>query len=69
MSLLPLAIVCGHLLIGLFCAYLAYEHKEKAETWFLAGALVGGLALLAFYLRRNWKRPVDNGRMYITTKA
>ena len=69
MPLVPLMVVCGHLLIGLFCAHLAYEYKERAEPWFLAGALVGGLALLAFYLHRNWKRPVSNGRMYVAKKA
>ena len=56
-------------LIGLICAYLAYEYKENAEAWFVAGALVGGLALLAFYLHRNWKRPVSNGRMHLARKA
>ena len=69
MSLLPLMLVCGHLIIGLFCAYLAYEYKQKAEHWFLAGALLGGLALLAFCFLRNWKRPVRNGRSYVVRNA
>ena len=32
-----LTLVCAHLMIGLFCGHLAYETKQKAEPWFLAG--------------------------------
>ena len=31
-----LALVCVHLLIGLFCGHLAYAARHRAEPWFLA---------------------------------
>lgn len=65
MTIMPLVVILGHLLIGLLCAHLATSCREKAETWFVAGALFGGLALLAFYIHRNWKRPVNSGRLYL----
>ncbi len=38
-----------HLFFGVFCAYLAHENRHRTESWFLAGTLLGGLALLGFW--------------------
>jgi len=35
-----------HLLIGIFCAHLAHEMRYRVEPWFLAGTLLGGVALV-----------------------
>ena len=35
-----------HLLIGIFCAHLANEMRYRVEPWFLAGTLLGGVALV-----------------------
>ena len=51
-----LTLVCAHLMIGLFCGHLAYETKQKAEPWFLAGTLLGALALVGFLVHYNRKR-------------
>ena len=45
-----------HLMFGLFCAYLAYETKLKAEPWFVAGTILGGLGLLFCWLIVNQKK-------------
>ncbi|MDP6776996.1 MAG: hypothetical protein QGI83_09545 [Candidatus Latescibacteria bacterium] len=69
MDWLPILIVLAHLLIGLFCGHLAYAARLKADSWFLAGALLGGFALIAFCLRNHLKRFSRPTKYFVTGKA
>ncbi len=40
-----------HLIFGLVCAYLVKSSGLKPESWFLTGALLGGLGLCLCWLR------------------
>lgn len=69
MDWMPVLIVLAHLLIGMFCGHLAHAARLKAESWFLAGALLGGFALIAFYLRTHLKRFSHPSKYFMTRKA
>jgi hypothetical protein len=64
-----LALVCAHLLIGLFCGHLAYEARHRAEPWFLAGIVLGGLALIVCFYLANRKRPSIPPRLAAARRA
>ena len=48
-------VLVTHLLFGLLCGYLACRAERRTPPWFLAGALLGGLALVGFLLFGNPK--------------
>ncbi|MDA0746001.1 MAG: hypothetical protein O2954_05740 [bacterium] len=69
MDWIPLTIVCAHLIIGLVCGHLAQETRLKPESWFLAGALFGGFALIAIFIRTSGKRSTRTSRTPLARKA
>ncbi len=69
MEWVPLSMVCSHLVIGILCASVAFGAKQKAEPWFLAGALLGGLALACVLLLFSRKRPVKLRKIYPSISA
>lgn len=44
-----------HLLFGIGCACLANETRHNIKSWFLAGTVFGGLALLALIAVHYYK--------------
>ena len=50
-------VLVSHLLFGFSCGYLAFRAERRTPPWFLAGTLLGGLALVGFLCFGNSKPP------------
>ena len=48
-----------HLFFGVLCGCLAHEKHQRTESWFLAGTLLGGLALIGFWVMTYRKHPMS----------
>jgi hypothetical protein len=47
--------LCAHLVFGLICRNLAINARVRVEPWFLAGTVLGGLAVIAFLLLERYR--------------
>ena len=51
-------LVILHILFGLLCAHMVKSTGLKAESWFVAGTVLGGLGLfLCCLCITDWKKP------------
>lgn len=46
-----------HLCFGILCGSLAHKRHHRTESWFLAGTILGGLALIGFWAM-NYRKPI-----------
>ena len=50
------SIIVLHMILGVLCACVAHETRHRAEPWFLAGTLLGGLALIGLLVVNHHRK-------------